>query len=132
MATVYQAPEGFDPPEFTIESTRAPKGGTIDDAPYYRDSEAYIARLAAEARQIAKIEGKEDPIIGEVVRWGRGDGYAQYMIWRARPLQLIHLDLIDGYHVEPELIRGLRIGDVRQMVERDKKLREMFARRKEQ
>jgi hypothetical protein len=128
MATAWLAPEGFDPPEFTVESVRAPEGGTIDDAPYFRDSEAYIERLAAEARRIARAEGKEDPIIGEVIRWSRGDGFAEYMVWRARPLQLIHLNLLDGYSVEEALIRGLRIGDVRAMVAADKRLRELFSK----
>jgi hypothetical protein len=95
----------------------------------FRKEQEYLERLAAEARRIAMAEhGSVDPVVGEIVRFGRGDGYAQYMVWRVRPLQLIHIELGDAWDVEDALIRGLRIGDIRQMVASEKRLRELFSK----
>lgn len=117
MATAYSAPEGFEAPVLTGEDFRA---GT------WREKEdAYIARLADRA----KMNGT-NPLHGEVVRWQRADGYAQYMVWSTSPLQLIHLNLGDGWQVEDALIRGLRLADIRDMVDRSKRLHEFFARKK--
>lgn len=67
-------------------------------------------------------------MIGEIIRFQRADGYAQYMIWDTKPLQLVWLELGDAYGVEEALIRGLRLEDVKQMVERERALRDLFKR----
>jgi len=119
MATVFSAPEGFDPPIITGDDFSM---GT------WRDKEhAYIERLADRA----KMNG-HNPLLGEVVRWQRADGYAEYMVWNTQPLQLIHLRLGDAYSVEDALIRGLRVADIRAMVEREQKMREFLARKIEE
>jgi hypothetical protein len=38
------------------------------------------------------------------------------MVLSERPLRLVHLDLGDGYTVEPSLLRGLTLAEVRRMV----------------
>ena len=115
MATVWRAP--IDPPEFSdyIEGHRF--------ADLQRDEDAYVEKL----RGMAKQNGTSE-LLGEVVRWQRADGYAQYMVWQTRPLQLIHLDLGDGWEVEDALIRGLRLSDVEDMVAHSRRLREIFSR----
>lgn len=130
MATAYAAPEGFAPPEINFpEDYRVPEGGTLDDAPWMKKETEYMERLAAEAKRVAAVEGKPSDLVGEVLRWGRGDGYAQYMVWRQQPLQLIHLETGDAWAVEEALIRGLRVGDVRRMVESERRLQELFERK---
>jgi len=57
------------------------------------------------------------------------DGYAQYMVECEKPLRLIHLPFGDAYSAGPVWERGLRITDVRQMVQRDKGLAKLFAER---
>lgn len=116
MATVFSAPEGYDPPVLTGEDFRA---NTWEDK-----EDAYIARLSDRA----KMNGT-NPLIGEVVRWQRADGFAQYLVWQTKPLQLIHLELGDAYSVEDVLIRGLRLADIRAMVAREQRIREFFARK---
>ena len=112
MASVFRAPEGYEPPPFSIET-------------WQEDEAAYLARLADRA----KMNGT-NPLHGEVVRWQRADGFACYMVWQTSPLQLIHLELGDAYSVEDALLRGLRLSDIRDMVEREKRMREFFAARK--
>jgi len=111
MATAFSAPEGFEPPPFNIET-------------WQEDEAAYIQRLSDRA----KMNGL-NPLLGEVVRWQRADGYASYMVWQTKPLQLIHLRLGDAYSVEDALIRGLRLADIRAMVEREASIRALFAKK---
>jgi len=116
MATAYSAPEGFEPPALNMDDFR--------DGSWQAKEDAYIQRLADRA----KMNGTNE-LLGEVVRWQRGDGYAQYMVWQTSPLELIHLQLGDAWSVEDALIRGVRVSDIRAMVEQDKRMREFFARK---
>jgi len=75
MATAFTPPEGFEPPEITLDNMR--------DGSYEREEAAFLERLADRA----KMNGTS-PLLGEVVRWQRADGYAQYMVWQTKPLQL--------------------------------------------
>jgi hypothetical protein len=119
MATDYSPPEGFEPPQITMENMR--------DGSYEREEAAFLERLADRA----KMNGTS-PLLGEVVRWQRADGYAQYMVWQTKPLQLIHLDLMDGYTIEPALIRGLRVADIHEKVEQAARMRAFFTRKREE
>ena len=56
-------------------------------------------------------------VVGAILSWGVADGKAFYEVVSEKPLRLQHIPYADGYQVSPILIRGLRIGDVRDMVE---------------
>lgn len=117
MAKVYRAP--IDPPVIDWAHIKDTDWGSIE--------QEYLEQLVAMAR-----EGSPgDSLVGEVIRFGRGDGYAEYMVWRTKPLELIWIELGDAWSVEDALIRGLRLKDVENMVEADRRMREAFARRKE-
>ena len=77
---------------------------------------------------LAELAGKQysGDTVGEVVRWQRADGYAQYMVLSEKPLRLVHLDLGDGYGVEAALLRGLTLATVQGMVQRERALRDLF------
>lgn len=66
-------------------------------------------------------------LIGEVLRWQRGDGYAQYIITKEKPFCLAHLHIGDGYQVEPETIRGFRLSDAKAQVKQNAKLKAIFS-----
>jgi hypothetical protein len=117
MATAYSAPEGFEPPEIVLDDFRTGAWETKEND--------YIERLATEAKK----NGTSN-LLGEVIRFPRGDGYAQYLVWRTKPLQLIWLELGDAWQVEPALIRGLRVADVREQVERAARMQELFSQQK--
>jgi hypothetical protein len=38
--------------------------------------------------------------VGEVLKFQVADGYAQYMVANMKPVELIHLNLLDGYQSE--------------------------------
>jgi hypothetical protein len=73
MATIYSAPEGFDPPDITANITWKE---------WEKRDQDYIERLAAWVKETSK---SSDPIIGKIVRFGVADGYAQYMVLNVKP-----------------------------------------------
>jgi hypothetical protein len=67
--------------------------------------------------------------VGEVVRWQRADGYACYMVASEEPLQLAHIDHGDAYQVEPALIRGINLEEIKQMVDHERAMSELFSKK---
>lgn len=123
MATAYRPPEDIKFPPFDAFFD---EDGKFDYEKHREAENAYIETLAAEARQ----NGDSD-LLGEVVKWQRGDGYAMYMVWNIKPLELVHIEIGDGWTVEEPLMRGLRLSDVKEMIEHDRKMAEIFAKREE-
>jgi hypothetical protein len=109
MAKVFRAP--IDPPVYNH--------GT-----WQQDEEKYLAGLAAAARKHCPGGA---PLVGELLRWPRGDGYALYMVWDINPLTLIWIEIGDAWSVEAALIRGLTLTEVRAMVRSEQSLRALFA-----
>jgi hypothetical protein len=110
MATAYSAPEGFDPPPFSMDT-------------WQQDEQDYLNRLADRC----KMNGT-NPLLGETIHFPRGDGAATYMVWKTKPLQLIHVAIGDAWQVEDALIRGLRLSDVRDQVEGEARMRALFSK----
>jgi hypothetical protein len=117
MADLYRAP--IDPPAFEESQV----DGRFDADTDREVTNAYLDSL----RELARDNGSSD-LLGEVIRFQRGDGYAEYMVWRTSPLELIWLELGDAWSVEDALIRGLRLSDVEEMVARARRLTELFGR----
>lgn len=124
MARAYAPPEGFEPPDFDEYFI----DNKFDNELYTKSYEDYVKSLVREAKADAASRGDDSALIGEKVRWQRGDGYAEYIVWSSKPLELIHVPFGDAYTVEDALIRGLRLSDVKGMVERENKLREIFSK----
>ena len=59
---------------------------------------------------------KGDAIVGAVLRWGRGDGYAVYIVTKEKPLTLAWVPYSDAWAVEDALIRGLTKKDIYAML----------------
>lgn len=123
MAKVFRAPEDLEPPSFAhyIKQGKDLTAGL--DALHEAESE-YLEALAQRCQRHGK-----SPLLGKEVRWQRADGYARYMVWRTRPLELIWLQLGDAWSVEEELIRGLRVSDVQRIVSTQERRAEFLGRR---
>ena len=65
-------------------------------------------------------------LVGRLLRLGRGDGYAWYIITSEKPLTLQWVPYSDAWQIEGALIRGLRIADVQAMVRREQAISELF------
>lgn len=118
-ATIYAPPEEVgDPPEIDFSDT---KGKTIDEvlAPETEWEESVKAWCR---------ENGSGELCGEEVRWGRGDGYARYVVYTEKPLGLIHLATGDAWQIEDVFRRGLRLSDIRAEVERQNRLAELFGK----
>lgn len=111
MAKVYKAPLGFEVPEIHPTSD------------WQQQEARYVESLATEARRHSANNG----LVGEVVRFHVVDGYAQYMVWSTKPLELIHLELGDCWKIPEAHARGLNLTDIRNMVERDKAWAKLMA-----
>lgn len=111
MATVFRAPASLALPDPCSEN-------------WMEDEKNYLEQL----RALARKNCPDGEFAGEVLRFGRGDGYAQYMVWAEKPLKLIWIQIGDAWSVESALIRGLRLSDVRRMIEGDRKLAALFSR----
>lgn len=116
MATIYAPPENCQPP--------APDFRNYDVEKTMAREQDFIDKLA----KIARNHGKGD-LVGEVVRFGVADGYAQYMIWNHRPLELVHLPIGDAWQIPEAHARGLRISELRKQIENAKALAARFAAR---
>lgn len=113
MATVYAAPEEITW-EMPKEWGRDVLGKSLNE--YEEKVRAWIKENTA----------CKDPIVGEIVKTGVADGYACYMVASTKPLQLIHMEYLDAWHADRVWLRGLRLSDVRAMVERDKNFASIF------
>ena len=121
-ATVYSAPEGMDAPEF---GDFRREDGRFDTDAYWAACEKHEQQVAAWCR-----ENSPSNLAGEVIRFGVADGKASYVVYTTKPLALIHLDIGDSYQIDDMMLRGMRVSDVRNLVASEKKLDELFGRRK--
>jgi hypothetical protein len=77
-------------------------------------------------RKWCKKNGSGD-LAGEVVREAAADGYAQYMVFKMRPLTLIHLPLGDAWHFR--WAHKWNAADIRDKVKREKSISDLFSRK---
>lgn len=71
----------------------------------------------------------KNPLVGQIWGYPVADGQAQYMVFRTKPLELIHIPTGDAWHVGDAHIRGLRLSDIKQSFESDKAMSALFASR---
>ena len=84
-AKVYSGIQGIDAPEIDFNDFNA----------YEKQCEQYIETLRKKC-----IASNTGDLVGEVIRFGVADGYAEYMVYSQRPLELIHINIMDGYQFE--------------------------------
>lgn len=113
MAKIYDPPAEIGPvPEFDWK---------LDYKEIQRREQEWTDRLAAWCRS-----RKQGACVGEVIRDHVADGYARYMVAGLRPLELIHLPLGDAWHSRWAHLWTAK--EVKQMVEREHGIRELFGR----
>lgn len=120
-AKVYAPPESVKAPlfsEYERDGRFSMQAATERDQRYYDELRAWL-----------KANGYTSPMAGKVVGWGHADGCAQYMVMGLRPLELIHLPLMDGYRKDAIFERGLTARDIRAHVERSEKLDALLGRK---
>jgi hypothetical protein len=112
MAKAYSAPEGI--------TWEFPKD-------WHNDYEPSVKKYENELRSwVKKNTDSKSPLVGKIVSTPVADGCAQYMIFRTKPLELIHMDIGDAWHADRVWVRGLRLSDVKQMIEAEERLNALF------
>lgn len=102
-------------PPFDFGDFRNAKGHWDHEA-HQKAEDEWLEKIKADLR--AKNKGD---LVGEEVRWQRGDGYARYVITKQRPLTLAHLNVGDAWQAGGETVRGYRLQDAQRDVEADRR-----------
>lgn len=122
-ARIYSAPD-------EIESV--PEFDAFFDADHHFDGNAYFAACdawTAKVSEWAREQHPNDALAGEKWNYPVGDGKAQYVVYTSKPLALIWLPLGDAWQIPDVVRRGLTLADIRQGVEADKRIGELFGRK---
>lgn len=111
MATIYSGIEGLEVPEVSFS----------DFKEYQKQCDNYIEALRTECKKNSNHKA-----VGEVIKFGVADGYALYMVYDMKPLELIHIATMDAWHFEhADLLTPQRVTE---LIERDKKMAELFSK----
>ena len=111
-AKIYSGIKGLEPPKFSFDNS----------SNYQKTCDKYFDELKAKCK--AQSKGK---YVGEIIKFGVADGYALYMVYSMKPLELIHINTMDGY--QSEFADLLTLERVKEMIERDKKMAELFGKK---
>lgn len=90
--------------------------GSFDFEAKSKAEKQWLEKVKADLRSKAKGD-----LIGEEVRFPRGDGYARYLIAKQSPFILVHLNVDDAWHADSATIRGFRLKDARDRVEGERR-----------
>lgn len=94
----------------------------------WRDLDGTRKRINAWAEAIAdhadRASRDPDHMVGRIVKFQIADGYAEYVIYSVKPLQLVHVP--ESYDISAAHMRGLKLADVRALVDFDKRWEAMF------
>lgn len=111
------------------ECHRSGYDGALEWPPLRGEGEA---RKAESVRLQELIERSanlpEGEVVGALLRWQRGDGYAFYVVTKARPLTVKLVPTGDAWQVEAALIRGLTRADVLEQLASARALASIFER----
>lgn len=118
MATVFSPPEGLEEP--TDHADFMEDG--FDRDGYFRAEEEYVERIVAWCRE----NSPGDRLAGTRYSYPVADGKALYVVYKSRPLSLIHVPIGDSYQVSDAHMRGLKIKDIDAYAHRDEALAAMF------
>lgn len=108
MGKVYSGIEGIKEPKVSLEWEK-----------YDKECEDYVAKI----KQWAKDNGT-CPEAGEEIYFGVADGRARYVVLSLKPVELVHLNVMDGYQYP--YVHRLTAKDVRGELKRCEALRKLF------
>ena len=114
MAEIFSAPDEVGPPP-SFDDFK-PDFRALMDA-----EEAWIGKV----REWCREHGGQD-LAGEEIRFQIADGYARYVVHSLDPAQLVWINTGDAYAIDPVWERGLEGNDIRERVEQQRKISEIF------
>lgn len=91
----------------------------------YKEYEKQTVAYANAVVEWAKQNGKGTEA-GKIISFPVADGSAQYVVFSLKPVQLIHLDIYDGYQFN--YAHRLTAADVRKRIQSDKAMAKLFGK----
>lgn len=113
-AKIYGGIQGIEPPKFNFQN--------FNRKEYNQKCDEFLNKLREQCKANSKHKN-----VGKVIRFQVADGYAQYMVLSMKPLQLIHINLDDGY--QAEIAELLTPKKVTELIEREEKMAELFSKK---
>ena len=95
---------------------------------YWKACTAWKQKIIEWAKKYSKTPDHE--LIGFAYKYPVADGYAEYIVFNVRPVELIHLPLGDAWHIPEVVRRGLNITELKGAKKRDEALKELFRKGK--
>jgi hypothetical protein len=114
MAKIFNPPTEIKVPELDFRKM----GG-------YKDECKRFKKKLKEWLVMRNPKGKN---VGEVIKFAVADGYAEYMVANMKPVELVHLPLMDEYSFQ--YVHLLTAKEVQASIDREKAIEELFAKRK--
>ena len=115
MTKVFDVPESIKIPEITFSNIKQ----------YQEECDEFLKKL--KSYLLDRIDS--DDYTGEIIRFPVADGYAEYMIVKMSPPQVIHLPLWDGWHFE--YIRSFSKTDIKKKIQQQKAINQLFSKKNE-
>jgi hypothetical protein len=112
MAKIFNPPTEIKVPELDFSKM----------GEYQNECEKYKEALKKKLKE-HNPKGKN---VGEVIRFGVADGYAEYMVLSMKPVQLVHLPLMDAW--EFQYAHLLTANEVQESIDREKAMAKLFKR----
>jgi hypothetical protein len=109
MANIYNPPKGLD---FKCDY----------NGDWQKQEEDYIKRLRKYCKE--HTDSKSN-LVGVIFRIPYADGHAQYMVFRTKPLEMIHVPIGDAWDAPDYQTRGIRLQDIKDQVKFDKSWEEL-------
>ena len=104
----------------------------IGDVPDFQPGESWDVHHAREQLWLDKLtlwvkQNGQGELAGESLYFPQGDGQAHYLVYKEKPLQLIHVPLGDAWQFP--WAHKLNLTDVRESVQRRKAIDKLFSQR---
>lgn len=113
MAKVYTAPDDFKTPSLNFSKINE----------YQPAWEKYEADLKAWC-----LKRNPSEHVGEIISFPVADGSALYMVAALKPVELIHLEYLDGYSFQ--YAHRLKASDIKEKIAHRKSIAKIFGRKK--
>jgi len=99
----------------------APPAGLEYNCDYSKDWQKQENKYLDKLRKYCKQHtDSKSALVGETFRIPMADSYALYMVFRTKPLELIHVPTGDAWDAPDYQTRGIRLQDIKEQVEFDK------------
>jgi hypothetical protein len=111
MAKIYSAPKSIKVPSICGQK--------------YSDYCIAARKYRKEVSDFCKASNKGE-LVGEIISTSVADGTADYVIYKERPFELIHLNDGDGYSGSPAWCKGINLRMAKAQINCEKQLKAIF------